>query len=242
MNKTCFAKMREIYISNKNKIPFWHKLVACFGTILLGAILGYGSEWLEYSMHTSLTYQANYILRGLIYVFNNYSVWIFAATLIAYYSWGPFGAGIQTLSFLTSMCIGYFLPKYMHYGYNVVLQFVLWGVIALFSMFPAGLIWFSRHIQRGGSFIKTLPIAAILGEFIFTVYHCIDYYSPIPGRPAEPLKWLLMPERITQLSIYMLFIALLVFLLAKNKKERLKIAVLTIPISFVFAVPFFLMQ
>ena len=238
MTKLSFGEIKRIYKSNQKSISIWCKFIAFIGTIFLGAILGYGSEWLEYSMHTSLTYQEDYILYGLIYVFNNYSIWIFTATLIAYNSWGPLAAGVQAFFFLTSMCIGYFIPKYIHYGYSITMQFILWSMIALFSVIPATVIWLSRYLHRIGIVIKTLPISAIWGEFLFTVYHCIDYYSPIPGQPAEPLKWLLQPERITQLSIYLLFIISLILSLAKSRKERLQIAVLAIPFGLIFALPF----
>ena len=238
MYKHSFCEIKRVYQCNQKSISVWCKLIAFIGTILLGAILGYGSEWLEYSMHTSLTYQEDYILYGLIYVFNNYSIWIFTATLIAYHSWSPLAAGAQVFSFLTSMCIGYFIPKYIHYGYSITMQFILWGMIALFSIIPAAVIWLSRYLHRIGIVIKALPISAIWGELVFTVYHCIDYYSPIPGQPAEPLKWLLQPKRITQLGIYILFIVILIFCLAKRKRERLQIAVSGIPLGLVFALLF----
>ncbi len=217
MNTTYFVGIKECYLAHRRPLSVGRKLLACMGTILLGAVLGYGSEWLEYGMHTSIAYHQSDILSGVVLVFNNFSIWIFAATLIAYHSWSPLGAGLQSFCFLISMCISYFIPKHMHYGYSVVLQFVLWGAIALFSTIPAAAIWFSGFLHGKGIVIKLLPIAAIIGEIAFTIYRCIDYYSPIPGQPAEPLKWLLMPDRMIQLGVYVLFAVLLILILMKKR-------------------------
>ena len=217
MNTTYFAGIKECYIAHRRLLSVRRKLLACMGMILLGAILGYGSEWLEYGMHTSITYHQSDFLSGIVLVFNNFSVWIFVTTLIAYYSWSPLGAGLQSFCFLISMCISYFIPKHMHYGYSVVLQFVLWGAIALFSTIPAAAIWFSGFLPGRGIVIKVLPIAAIIGEIAFTSYRCIDYYSPVPGQPAEPLKWLLMPDRMIQLGVYIIFAVLLILILMKKR-------------------------
>ena len=217
MNKACFTRIKECYLSHRRLLSVEQKMLACIGTILLGAILGYFSEWLEYGMHTSIAYHQSDILNGIILIFNNVSIWIFIATLIAYHSWSPFGAGLQSLCFLLSMCISYFIPKHMHYGYNVRLQFALWSAIALFSTIPAAVIWFSGFMPRWGTVIKMLPVAAIIGEITFTIYRCIDYYSPIPGQPTEPLKWLLMPDRMIQLGVYILFVVLLILILMKKK-------------------------
>ncbi|MBR4016273.1 MAG: hypothetical protein IKK11_00475 [Oscillospiraceae bacterium] len=217
MKKTCFSGIKEYCLAHQRHFSAGRKFLTCMGTILLGAILGYGSEWLEYGMHTSIAYHQSDILSGIVLVLNNFSIWIFAATLIAYHSWSPLGAGLQSFCFLISMCISYFIPKHMHYGYSVVLQFALWGAIALFSTIPAAVIWFSRCLSGWGIVIKMLPVAAVIGEIAFTVYRCIDYYSPIPGQPAEPLKWLLIPDRIIQLGVYILFVVLLILILMKKR-------------------------
>lgn len=217
MNKTCFAGIKECYLAHRRLLSAGRKLLICMGTILLGAILGYGSEWLEYGMYTSIAYHQSDFLRGIVLVFNNFSIWVFAATLIAYHSWSPLGAGLQSFCFLISMCISYFIPKHMHYGYSVVLQFALWGAIALVSTIPAAVIWFSGYLPGWGIVIKVLPVAAVIGEIAFTIYRCINYYSPVPGQPAEPLKWLLMPDRIIQLGVYILFVVLLILILMKKR-------------------------
>lgn len=217
MNRTCFFNLKECCRAHQRFLSPKQKLLACVGTILLGALLGYGSEWLEYSMHTSIAYHQSSILRGIALVFNNFSVWIFAATLIAYHSWSPLGAGLQCFFFFISMCISYFIPKHLHFGYSVILQFSLWGAIALFSVIPAAVIWFSGYLPGWGIVIKILPVVAVTGEIAFTIYRCLDYYSPIPGQPAEPLKWLLMPDRMIQLGFYILFVILLLRILMKKK-------------------------
>ena len=216
MNKTCFAGIKECYLAHRRLLSVGRKFLTYMGTILLGAILGYGSEWLEYGMHTSIAYHQSDILRGIVLVFNNFSVWIFVATLIAYHSWSPLGAGLQSFCLLISMCISYFIPKHIHYGYSVVSQFALWGVIAVFSTIPAAAIWFSGYLTGRGIVIKVLPVAAVIGEIAFNIYRCIDYYSPVPGQPAEPLKWLLMPDRMIQLGVYILFVVLLILILMKK--------------------------
>lgn len=219
MNKAYFAGIKEFCLAHRMRLSAGRKLLAYMGAILLGAILGYGSEWLEYGMHTSIAYRQSDILSGIALVLNNFSIWIFAATLIAYHSWSPLGAGLQSFCFLISMCISYFIPKHIHFGYRVALQFALWGAMALFSAIPAAVIWFSKYLPRWGIAIKMLPVAAVIGEIAFTVYRCIDYYSPIPGQPAEPLKWLLMPDRMIQLGVYILFVVLLILILMKKRNH-----------------------
>ena len=218
MNKTYFNQIKECCLAHRNTVPVGQMVLRFVGTALLGAVLGYGSEWLEYGMHTSIAYHQSDILNGIVLVLNNFSVWIFAATLLAYHSWSPFGAGLQSFCFLISMCISYFIPKHIHFGYHVVPQFALWSAIALFSTLPAAALWFSRYMPKRGIVIKLLPVAAILAEIAVTVYRCIDYYSPVPGQPVEPLKWLLMPERMTQLGIYILFVVLLLLILMKKSR------------------------
>lgn len=207
---------------DKHRKPakLWLKLLVFALIILLGILLGYGSEWLEYSTYAI----TNDILRGLQRVLNNFSVWIFIATLIAYFSWGPVSSGLYTFGFLVAMCIAYFIPKHMHYGYSVDLQLLMWIVIAFVSIAAAIMIWFSRADGWFGIVVKAFPIAAILSEFCYTVYYLIDYTKPIPGRPVEPLKWLLQTDCAIQLSFYLLFMIVLVFALEKCKKQRLYIS------------------
>ena len=233
-----YCDLKTVYNNYRRHVSFGKHLLFYTFIILFGAIIGYLSEWLEYAIYDFNGLRDNALIVGLTMVFDNFSFWIFSATLIAYFSFNPYNAGSGSFLFLISMCTFYFIPKQMHYGYDTTLQFATWGIVSLISIIPAVIIWFSRGLSKLGIFIKGLPAAAILGEFAHTVYHCIDYYSPIPGMPAEPLKWLLQPERITQLSIYLVLYIFLLCLLTKEKKERILLCVISIPIGAIFALCF----
>lgn len=228
--------LKETYIKHKRTAPFGVKILIYLAVLFLGSILGYTSELLEYNIYSNLLYNQNDLLVALAMVLNNFSIWIFIATLIAYFSWGPVSAGIQTFSFFIAMCVAYFIPKHAHYGYAIELQFIFWGAVAFLSIGAAILIWYARIGSYFGTIIKALPIAAILGEFSYTVYRCIDYYSPIPGRPAEPLKWLLQPERILQLCLYLSFATVLMLILTNGRKERLRVSLLAICIGIALSI------
>lgn len=224
--------MLKSFISQYRKTaPLWQKLLVFTSIVILGILLGCGSEWLEYSPYAI----TNNVLRGIQRILNNFSVWIFVATLIAYFSWGPISAGIHTFGFFVAMCTAYFIPKHIHYGYAVDLQLFLWIFIAFVSIGAAILIWFSRSNSWFGIVVKSLPVAAILAEFCYTVYRLIDYSKPIPGRPAEPFKWLLQTECVIQLSFYLLFLIVLVLVLAKHKTQRLLVSLSAFSIGAVLS-------
>lgn len=216
------------------------KIIYLICVILLGVCLGYLSELLEFAAHTSTFVGTNDFLQGLIRVFNHFSIWIFLATLIAHFSKSIIASAVNTFAFFAAMCIAYFIQKHLHFGYSVHTQLLMWIVIALLSTGASALIQYSKSWTRFGWFIKALPAAAIIGEVISTVKYWIDYYNPIPGGPYEPLKWVLMPDTLIQLSASLMFAIALLWILPRGKKEKLPTIVLSILISTLF-VPIFML-
>lgn len=210
--------------------------------ILLGAALGYFSELLEYSGHHNTFTAGNDFLQGIIRTFDRFSIWIFIATLIAYFSNKPIIAAANTFTFFVAMCTAYFIPKHAHYGYSIRTQLIMWIAVALVATGAAALIQYSKKGKKYSWIIKAMPAAAILGEVIATVKYWLDYYSPIPGGPYEPLKWVLMPDTLIQLSVSLLFALLLLLILPKGKKERLLATGSSILISPLFMPILMLLQ
>ena len=215
--------LRQLTLKYKKSPHIFIRLLVLIAIVLLGILLGYLSEWLEYgiyhSEHPILNYQNTFcIFLGRL--LNHLSVWIFLATLIAYFSWGPVSAGFHTLSFFLAMCTAYFIPKHIHYGYAVHYQFLFWTGAAVISSFAAILIWYSKVGSIYGTIVKSLPVSAILAEGTYIIiFNRIRYYRPTSPSPALLIKWLLSPEWALMLTAYMAFIVILIFCLFKKRKK-----------------------
>lgn len=225
-------KIRKVAATYRKSVSICTRVLVILAVILLGALLGYVSEWLEYgiyySAHSTLNYH-NDILIGFGFILNHFSIWIFCATMISYFSWSPISAGIHTFSFLLAMCVAYFIPKHMHYGYAVNTQLLVWGAVAFLSVGAAVLIWFANGGGLYGVIIKSLPLAGILTESIVIIFNQLKSYHPIPGAPAQPIQWLLQPKLALLLAVYIAFIIVLLFSLSKRLLERLRIILFALP-------------
>ena len=153
-----------------------------------------------------------------------------------YFSWSPISAGIHTFSFLLAMCVAYFIPKHMHYGYAVNTQLLFWGTVAFLSVGAAVLIWFAHSGGLYGVIIKSLPIAVILTESIVIIFNQFKLYHPIPGAPAQPIQWLLQPKLALSLAAYIAFIIVLLFSLSKRLLERLRIVLFALPLAAMLSI------
>ena len=237
-------KIRKVTATYRKSVNICTRFLVFLAVVLLGVLLGYVSEWLEYgiyySTHSTLNYH-NDILIGLGFILNHFSIWIFCATMISYFSWGPNSAGIHTFSFLLAMCVAYFIPKHMHYGYAVDTQLLIWGAVAFLSIGAAVLIWFAKNGGLYGVIIKSLPIAGILTESIVIVFNQLKSYHPIPGAPAQPLQWLLQTKLTLLLAVHVAFIIVLIFSLSKSLLERLRIILFALTTAAMLSILFILL-
>ena len=217
--------LRKITQEHKKSACFLVKLFSLCVIILLGALLGYFSEWLEYGIYYSEHPLLNYHNDILVFagtMLNNLGCWIFFASLIAYFSLGPFNAGVNTLSFFLAMCIAYFIPKHLHFGYSVRYQLLFWVGIAIVSSLAAVLIWYSKVGGLFGILIKSLPISAILSEGAYIIiFNRLRYYRPISTSLTHFINWLLPTEWALMLAAYIAFAIVLIICFGKHAKDRL---------------------
>lgn len=214
-------------------MPLWRKIANYLLIIALGACMGYLAEYLDYHF-----WMGDFI-SGLIHIFNGLSIWIFTATLIAYFSRGPLAAGIHTFSFFLVMCVAYFVPKTGHYGYPIGGQLLFWCAIALFAVIAAVLIWYSRVGKWRGAVVKALPPAAVIGELGYMIVSLIRQ-SFGDSVPCSPLKYILFPDRLLQLGFLLAFAVIMIILLPKGARERLQAGLMSIGFGIAISILFIL--
>lgn len=221
--------LKSISTQSRRAMPLWRKVANYLLIIALGACMGYLAEYLDYHF-----WMGDFIF-GLRHIFNGLSIWIFTATLIAYFSRGPLAAGIHTFSYFVVMCIAYFVPKTGHYGYLIGGQLLFWCAIAFFAIIPAVFIWYSRVGKWKGAVIKALPPATVIGELSYMIVS-LNRQSFGERVTSSPLKYILFPDRLLQLGFLLAFVIIMIILLPKGAREKLQVGLMSIGFGIVISI------
>ena len=152
-----------------------------------------------------------------------FSLWIFTATLIAAYSKTPVRAGNYVCIFFLAMIGEYYSQKTQHYVFYSH-QFFLWMAIAVFSLFAAMIIWYSRGKGWVSAVIAAAPVSAIMAELVY-----IMVFMSNPGTP--PLFSL---GKALYNAALLLFALILIIALPKGKQQRVRTCLISIVLCPVF--------
>ncbi|WP_160035443.1 hypothetical protein [Paenibacillus sp. An7] len=108
---------------------------------------------------------------------SNWGLWIFISTLIAVYSYTPKLAAIRVFIFLISMLLSYYTYTILFLHLFPLKYMFFWCILALLSMIPAYIIWFSHVNHLISNFVIALPISVIAFEGYKIYLSTVDYYE-----------------------------------------------------------------
>lgn len=213
-----FYKMyNDIRIRSRGQVKY-----SVLSSAILGIILGFTAKILDSPIMPS-------ILSILGLIASRWGIWIFICTLLAVYSRTPKSAAIRVFTFLISMLFSYYIYTVSFLGIFPIKYILFWCVMALLSIVPGYIIWFSREDSLIANIIIALPISIIALEGYMVYVSTVNFYEKY--REYENVLvgkgeyWFMVSTEI----FYSLLIFIILFLIPKNKKQWLYI----IPISIV---------
>lgn len=162
------------------------QLLATAGLILLGFALGVLQKWLDGTASNYLPMILQQLdLRNY---FGRLAIWILLATAISVYSKSPLRASINTVSFLISMLMGYYL--YCNYisGFLPKSYMMVWILIAFASFFMAYICWYAKGNGMIAIIISSVIIGVLFAQAFnlnplqgFYMYHLMEVITWIIG-------------------------------------------------------------
>lgn len=202
--KETLNKIREESIS----LTMRQKILKVLLFLALGMFLGFIAKYSD-------TIPSNGFMRSIWHIISNITtrlgIWVLLATIIAAWSNNPKIAAIKVFAFFSGMLLIYYVYSMKLFGCFPTYYFIHWGGIALISPIAAYAVWFSR----GNGWIAALFSAIPIGLLISEGYHIFYIFT------------------IT-LGFDILFAMILFVILPMNKKQWLRIFILTLFIVFIF--------
>ncbi|WP_096153289.1 DUF6518 family protein [Bacillus sp. FJAT-45066] len=135
-------------------------------------------------------------------------IWVFITTIVSIYSRSPFAAALHAFLFLFSMLIVYYLYSMYLFGFLPKYYLFAWGSIALLSPIGGFFVWYARGKGWFAAFCAALPISLLIVEG-YNFYYTFSFTS----------------------GLDLLFAITLLFLLAKEWNQRLKIGAITLVVT-----------
>ena len=215
-----FTRLNDIREIENKRNSAWLVLVCLFLIFILGALMGFLAEYADYVDYSpSRPYFFGTVIGreigwALSMIGKYFSLWIFTATLIAAYSKTPVRAGNYVCIFFLAMVGVFYSQKTQHYVFYSN-QFVLWIAIAVFSLFAAMILWYSRGKGWASAVIAAAPVSAIIAELV--------YIMSEHGTP--PLFSL---GKAIYYAALLLFALILIIALPKGKQQRLRTCLISI--------------
>ena len=150
------------------------------------------------------------VLELARHVTTRLGLWVLLGTLIAAGSKSPAMAAVRVPVFFLGMLLAYYIYSRALFGFFPTYYFLRWGLIVLLSPFAAYLVWFGRGTGWWAAFCAGLPIGLLLSQG----YPFFYMFSPVMG--FDLLAALLM-----------------LWVLTKQKEQRLKTGLMSILIGFI---------
>jgi hypothetical protein len=137
-------------------------------------------------------------------------IWVLLATIIAALSNNPRIGAIKVFAFFSGMLLVYYIYSMMLFGFFSTYYFIRWGGIALASPIAAYIVWFSRGNGWIAALCASMPIGLLVSQgypffYMFTMTLGFDIFSAI-------ILFLILPMnkkqwlRIFMLTLFIVFI------------------------------------
>lgn len=195
-------------------------------SIIFSAILGFTLGFAAKILDSSIIPPTISVL-GIIG--SRFGIWIFISTLLSVYSYTPKLASIRVFLFLIFMLLSYYTYTVLFLELLPLRYIIFWCIIALLSMIPAYIIWFSKSNTLISSVITALPISLILFEGYMIYHSTISYYKEFAQYENVLISNGNYYFMITTEILYLLLIIIILFLVPIRKKQCLYI----IPFSLI---------
>jgi hypothetical protein len=158
--------IRIVYNMNiKNKITNT-KYYSIVIPVIIGIVLGLTAKLVD-------TPEMLGTFRIFDDIFGRFGIWIFVATMLAFFSRTPVYAAIRVFSFFVSMLFTYYLYTVLFLGFFPKSQIILWGAISLISPVCAVLMWYMNEDKWIANIISALPIVVLCTEWYLTAMKTI---------------------------------------------------------------------
>lgn len=223
-----FFKFHKMYNNIKMRSRGQVKYSVLFSAIL-GIILGFTAKILDSPIMPSIP-----SILGLIA--SHWGIWIFICTLLAAYSNTSKLAAIRVFTFLISMLFSYYIYTVSFLGIFPIKYILFWCIMALLSIVPGYIIWFSRGDSLIANVIIALPISIIALEGYMIYVSTVNFYEKYRGYENVLVSkgdyWFMVSTEI----FYSLLILIILFLISKRKKQWLYIIPFSIVVFSVLSV------
>jgi hypothetical protein len=94
----------------------------------------------------------------------NLGVWVFVATMVAYFSKTRLLAAMNTFLFFIALLAAYYLYAQIAFGFFSHAYFLGWLIVAMVSPIGGLVVWFSRGEGWLAVLCASLPIALLIAE------------------------------------------------------------------------------
>ena len=139
---------------------FFADFISTFCIFLFGALLGCFSKFLDCAAYNSLPYVFRYF--DITNFLGRFSIWIFIAVIISFYSRSPLKGALNVFMFFAAMLLAYY--GYTNYvaGFFPESYILIWVMFTAASPFLAFICWYGR----GEGNIAIIIDAFISGMFL----------------------------------------------------------------------------
>ncbi|MBU3146990.1 hypothetical protein [Clostridium sp. CF012] len=178
----------------------------------LGMFLGFIAKYSD-------TIPSNGLMGSVWHTVSNITtrlgIWVLLATIIAAWSNNPRIGAIKVFAFFSGMLLVYYIYSMRLFGFFPTYYFIRWGGIALASPIAAYIVWFSRGNGWIAALCASMPIGLLVSQgypffYMFTMTLGFDIFSAI-------ILFLILPMNKKQwLRIFMLTL-LIVFILRNSR-------------------------
>lgn len=204
----------------KNKIVY-----SILFSFILGLTLGFVAKILDSPIIPNE-------ISILGFIGSNWGIWIFISTLIAVYSYTPKLAAARVFIFLISLLLSYYTYTILVLELFPLKYMFFWCILALLSMIPAYIIWFSHANHLISNIITALPISVIAFEGYKIYLSTVDYYEKFMEYENVLISkgnyfYMLGTE-----ILYALMIIIILLVVPKRKKQCLYIIPFSVVVFF----------
>lgn len=201
-----FNRLTRIRVANKSTTK--QKVFSIGNAIITGVVLGLAAKLVDNP-------DINPIFDN---IGGRLGIWVFVATLLAVFSYSPKLAAVKIFAFFGSKLAVYYAYTILVLDFFPEKAIVFWSICAAVSPVCAYMIWYARGNGLFSSLVSALPITVLLSEG----FELRNAYLPIHHH------YYLIPFLV---GIYLFMVAVLLFIIPKNKMQIW----VTLPISIILS-------
>lgn len=207
--KETLNKIRE---ERSNPLTIKQIILKVLLIFALGMFLGFIAKYSD-------TIPSNSLMGSIWHTVSNITtrlgIWVLLATIIAAWSNNPRIGAIKVFAFFSGMLLVYYIYSMRLFGFFPTYYFIRWSGIALASPIAAYIVWFSRGNGWIAALCASMPIGLLVSQgypffYMVTMTLGFDIFSAI-------ILFLILPMNKKQwLRIFMLTL-LIVFILRNSR-------------------------